>query len=1247
MSDLASTYTSYLPQLLVRAIVADPAPLTAPDRTSHPAAVLFVDIADFTALADQFATHGLIGTEELTLTLNGIFTPLVECIQAHGGDIVKFAGDALVVAWPATTYSLTAATRYAAQCALAIQGMIAASPQTAQLATSVRIGLGAGELVTMQLGGVRERWELLPAGPPLLQVRAAALQAEPGQVVVSAEAWALIGDAGAGRILPAGVRLDSIAPLPLPATAPVLLADQHATAARAFLPGALYTQLHDSSHDWLAEFRRITVLFVHMIDLNATTPLDHAQNLVRTVQTQLYAYEGSLNKLTIDDKGAALLCALGLPPLAHTDDAQRGLYAALAIAEALEQLGARYAIGITTGLVFCGEVGSSLRREYTIIGDGVNLAARLMQAATAHATGGALPILCDGPTAQAAGGQLICDPLPPLALKGKRMPVPVFQPRRQAQEAPATAAIVGRLAERAILTNCLDALLQAAPGASLVVIEGQAGIGKSRLAADLVDQAQRRGALVLAGAADASQQATPLYAWRAVVNTLLGLDHSADPAARTAQLLAALEPAPDLPVIAPLLNPVLGLDLPDTAATGALTGAQRADQTRMLLQRLLTSTAQLVPAVLVIEDAHWLDSASWTLIVAIVRAVQPLLLVLTTRPLPAAPAAYTELLGLPHSLRLSLEGLSLAETEALVQQHLQITSLPHTVAARIVGRTQGNPLFTQELAYAMRDAGLLVTANGIGQIAAQAGAPHTWQIPDSVQSAITSRIDQLTPLQQRLLKIASVIGQTFTVDVLRAVALLDDQAQIEAHLATLAQLDLIAPETHGPERSYRFKHVIIQEVTYELLLFSQRRQLHHQIGIALETLYAGRLREVQDRVGDHFRRAEAWEPAADYLTLAGDAATQLYAYAEARTHYAHVLEALAQLPDTPERRHQRAAMLIKLVTVSLVSTSPAENLARLEQAQQLLGPLDLAATNDPAELRQRSELDYALGRAHYYYTQPTQAIGNFTHLQTIGQALGDAGLEAMASSMIGRVLSLQGQFGAALPLLTSAFTILEREGSWSDWIWNRSYAGFCHSTLGGYETGVDMVQQAIEVAQAKEHRAGRAVSQLFLAMTHWQGDALPEAVAAADAAIALAQAASELMPLHLAHGFRAWALWRARDMPAAEESWAAYAALVHQLGGRLVYADWFAAARAEYTLALGDAAAALQEAEQAIAFARAVAGTFAEGIAQRVCGLALAALGAPRQEITARMEASITLLAAGGAHPEAARTNHARRGLTR
>ncbi|MBI3326325.1 MAG: adenylate/guanylate cyclase domain-containing protein, partial [Nitrospinae bacterium] len=420
MPALIETLSSYVPALIVRRLATDLSPISEPIAEHFPAAVLFTDITGFTALTERLAQRGPVGAEELSRVLNAYFGQLIDLVVAHGGDIVKFAGDALMTLWPATDTDLATVTRWATQCGFAVQQALHNYDAMEGVQLALRVGVAAGEILAMHIGGVFGRWEYVVAGAPLIDVAMAEHHAEPGQVIVSPGAWQLVQDHCVGRALPTGdVQLEAIhTPSPPRPLEKSLLSDNAETQLRAYIPGAIRARVAAGQTGWLAELRRITVLFINLPDLNYDTPLDHAQTVMRSLQESLYRYEGSINKLSVDDKGITLVAALGLPPLAHEDDASRGVQAAMAMQAKLGELGLHSATGIVSGQAFCGAIGSELRREYTMMGDVVNLSARLMQAAPND-------ILCDTTTYQAAQSDLMFDMLPPITVKGKAEPITI------------------------------------------------------------------------------------------------------------------------------------------------------------------------------------------------------------------------------------------------------------------------------------------------------------------------------------------------------------------------------------------------------------------------------------------------------------------------------------------------------------------------------------------------------------------------------------------------------------------------------------------------------------------------------------------------------------------------------------------------------------------------------------------------------------------------------------------------------
>ncbi len=909
------TIASYLPALIVRRLVADPTPIPLPTFEDHPAAVLFADISGFTALTERLAAQGPKGAEELTQLLNTYFGQLIDIVTAHGGDVVKFAGDALLAVWQDDSGrdDLATLTQRAAQCSLAVQGALLGYETPEGVRLALRVAVGAGPVRHLHLGGVRGRCEFLVVGEPFVDVGTANKEVRPEDAVATPRAWQLIGDRCQGEVLPSGdVRLLGVRePLPLRPLEGTRLTAAAEPVVRNYIPAAVRSRLEAGQTAWVGELRQLTVLFMNLPDLNYRTDPAVAQVAMCELQQALYRYEGSINKLSVDDKGVTLVAALGLPPLAHENDPARGVQAAMAMHERMRALGWTSSVGVTTGRAFCGAYGSPVRREYTTIGKVVNLAARLMQAAHGD-------IYCDETTCHAARERIQFETLTPIFVKGRVESVPVFRPLGEAQKAVPAAGkpLIGRKTERQTLFDRLQ-VLRAGKG-SVVVIEGDAGIGKSRLLWELFQQARDKKVAILSGAGDAIDKSTPYFAWRPIFRQLFHLEGAAPQQdAWRQQVLPQLSDDPELVRLAPLLSAVLPGDWPANEITAQMTGEIRADNTNALLLRLLARAAATAPLLLTLDDCQWLDSASWTLARLAARDMPTLLLVLSTRPMgqslgsgsfrripqttqeaPAAdplPADHSRLLYAPTTHWLRLDALPAHDTTALVCQRLGVQSLPRAVAELIYEKAQGNPYFSEQLAYALRDTRLIEIEGEECRPAPGAGDFRDIAFPDTVQGVVTSRIDRLGPAEQLTLKVASVIGRVFTLPILRDLyPIEDDRAALLAHLQTLKRLDLIRLDSPEPDPTCSFKHTITREVVYNLMLVAQRQALHRSAAEWYERNRASDLAPLYALLAHHWGEAEDEARAIDYLEKAGEQAMRSHANEEAIRFFSEALRLAAQ-----------------------------------------------------------------------------------------------------------------------------------------------------------------------------------------------------------------------------------------------------------------------------------------------------------------------------------------------------------------
>jgi len=378
MTELLRTLAAYVPQSLTRTVLskASPEPPTAHQAHYMQAAVLFADISGFTPLTAALGEKGSEGPEELTRILNLYFSWMIRFVETEGGEVVKFGGDALTVVFPAVDEPLSVATRRAVQAAEIMQssmddfGIVESS--VGLVALKMKFGIGAGEVITTHVGGIYDRWEYLIAGDALQQATQAENRAAQGEMVLSTEAEKIIAPQ---NVIPKPLRQIDWTEAKNPTGAESVL--------RYYIPGPVRSWLETDLHGWLATLRPMSVLFIGIkgLDYNQPGTIEKLHSFVCKIQEIIYHYWGSLTRLTVDDKGTVLLILFGAPPLSHENDPEHALHSAMDLQVLTKEHDLELAIGITTGRMFAGPVGGDTRREYTVMGDAVNLAARLMVAA--------------------------------------------------------------------------------------------------------------------------------------------------------------------------------------------------------------------------------------------------------------------------------------------------------------------------------------------------------------------------------------------------------------------------------------------------------------------------------------------------------------------------------------------------------------------------------------------------------------------------------------------------------------------------------------------------------------------------------------------------------------------------------------------------------------------------------------------------------------------------------------------------
>ncbi|HSH04681.1 MAG TPA: AAA family ATPase [Anaerolineae bacterium] len=958
-----------------------------PHRTTG--AVLFADLTGFTqttaVLAQELGTQR--GAEEINRQLNRLYGTLIEQIHQYGGSVISFSGDAITCWFDDQFFTDHVSAYRATSCALAMQTTMSnlgdiISDTGTKVDLAIKIAVAAGPARRFLVGNPDTQLIDAVAGHPLEQVGAAENLLQPEQTAVNETIVEQLGDnlivsrwlpdTGYGRFALITALIPPCSPTPWPPR-PQLSEAQ----TRNWLLPFVYERLSRGEEDFISELRYGVVLFQKFQGIDYDGDEDAGRKLhtyISWVQEILGRYEGYLLQLTIGDKGSYIYAVFGAS-LAHEDDPARAVAAALLLQDRPPNLSfiKHVHTGISQGQMYVGAYGGYTRKTYGALANTVNIAARLMGRAEPD------QILVTDRVRIAAGNVADYQSLGLNTLKGIDQPIPIFAAApRTAQSNIARAfghvetPMVGREHEKNILMGQLQHLLEYQKS-GLTIIEGEAGIGKSRLLAELINQARQLGCSGWMGAADAIEQTTPYYAWRPIFRAILDLNEITDSNEAYQQIHQRFPKDQFLLDRLPLLNAVLPYQWPDTELTEQITEEARALTIRQILIHILKHYQRQNPAILIVlEDGHWLDSASWALALVVQEEISPLLLVIGTRPLgDPPPSEYTQLRGFDDAQHLQLTPLSPDDVLTLVKHSLAVKELPPAVQNLVRAKAEGNPFFSQELAYALRDAGHITIENGVCRITTDATSFSQLDFPDTIQGVITSRIDHLTPAQQLTLKVASVIGRTFNIEILREIHPIEaDKPRLEEYLSTLDRLDITLLDNSGDEHTYIFKHIITQEVAYNLMLFSQRQELHRAIAWWYEDNHAHDISRYYPLLAYHWAQADARSKAIDYYEKAGEQAINNFANEEAVSFFRHALDIEAK-PGPKVDDLRRAQWELNLGEALVNWSQHLEGLTHLEEGLKLLG------YPPPSSMGKLAwQLLIEIGRQIIYRQRPQKYIGS-------------------------------------------------------------------------------------------------------------------------------------------------------------------------------------------------------------------------------------------------------------------------------
>jgi class 3 adenylate cyclase/tetratricopeptide (TPR) repeat protein len=859
------------------------------------------------------------------------------------------------------------------------------------------------------------------------------------------------------------------------------------------------------------ERRIVTILFADIKGSTAMAeqldPEEWAEIMNRAFEfliEPIYRYEGIVARLM----GDAILAFFGAP-IAHEDDPQRGVLAALAILEGIGMYRAKLQkekgldfgvrIGLNTGLVVVGNIGTDLKSEYTAMGDAINLASRMQTAAEPNT------ILIAQNTARAVRHAFDLESYGALELKGKSEPVPAFRVigRKAVMESARgieglDSPLVGRESQMQTLLARLADLKQGR--GHIIAVMGEAGLGKSRLIAEVRKAMNDSTVLWLEGRSLSFQTQTPYAPFIDLLTKVFDLHADESDIEQYTRISA--NAGESAPFLATLLN--VKLPASDVERVRYLEPPQLRERIFSAIYAYLERCAAQQPTVLVLEDLHWADPTSLDLAEHVMPLTERtrLLLMAILRP-QRHEAAWrfheTAARDYAHGYTpLFLEPLTESESRTLVANLLHIEDLPEQVRALILKKAEGNPFFVEEVIRSLLDSKLVVRENDHWRATREI---ENIAIPDTLAGVISARLDRLDAEAKRVAQTAAVIGREFQYPVLAEIS--EVRTTLETAVLALQRRELIREKSRQPQMVYLFKHVLTQQVAYASMLLSKRRELHQRVAECLE-------RTEPERVNDiayHWLEAQAFTRALPYLVDAGTRAAREYSTPEAIAHFSRAIGIIQTLPPTPHARRAYEGLGNALTLIADVPRALENYQAMLAYAQTHNdAPMQVSALNKLAMVQMLigdfENVEMNLRQAENVARAANDLAGlaeMFTVRCGICNGTGDfdGAIRYLGESIaVGRELDVKEQMAFGLTHTASTFMFLTKfDEAWQkaqeamrlcEEIGDRQhqaelFAGvypFVHICRGELDTARAFAEQGVAIGQ-------RIGSMMALANGHW------------------------------------------------------------------------------------------------------------------------------------------------------------------
>jgi predicted ATPase/class 3 adenylate cyclase len=843
-------------------------------------------------------------------------------------------------------------------------------------------------------------------------------------------------------------------------------------------PPGLQTKLRKSRLS--GQRKPVTILFTDIVGSTAIAETmdpedwrDIVSGVHQRIGKAIYAYEGTITQLL----GDGVYAFFGAP-ITHEDDPVRAVLSAMDIQQSIRDYASslkkdpawlQVRVGINTGEVVIGDIAADMHVEYLAFGDAVNVAARLESAAEPGA------IVVSDATHEQVRHRFEVEDLEPIRAKGKKEHLAAFRIQKLRSEPLRVRGIeglesplVGRNVERESIELAIARLREGQGG--ILTLVGEAGLGKSRLVTEIRKSCFTDEVHWLEGRCLSYGKKTPYQLWTSALRDLFDLDATEPPSQQIERIEATITGrCPDqVDSILPYLLALLGLpeDTHPNIKLANLSGEALQMAIFNAIEILISGTAQQRPIVLVCEDLHWADPTSLELLERIVRLPEtlPLMVILVLRPDQACGAwkLREELKSSESERFVDLELAPLSENQSvdLVQQLLASDSLPEELKHQILTRAAGNPFYVEEILRGLIDSNFirLDPSSGVWTVDE---AITDIPIADSLHAVLMARVDQLPEAARRTLDVAAVLGRRFDLDLLQKV--LDYPADgILKNTALLIERQFFHPSKSDSPRTVVFKHALTQEVTYSALLKRDRKQMHAQVGAALEDLFPTRLDAWVDQLALHYLRAEVWDRAWKYNIAAGKKAQEGFANVEAIGYLLASLAMVDQLDSIEE-----AEVISTMLELAAVHD-------RINQYEEALNCLTEAmATAEKIEVEHQRLVMSA--RIHQKQGQVLRSMGEYER----AEATIRAGLELVKEESswergallihLASILTRQGEYAEAKQACADGIADLEDVGDQVELAHAYSLLGTIQRDLGDTDASFTHRQKSLEISETIEN----------------------------------------------------------------------------------------------------------------------------------------------------------------------------------